>query len=244
MPIQDPLTYLQTLLSREFETHPHLHRKTKEGQDKPREPLVITLSRDYGAQGEEIAQKLSQYLGIPVYDQEILDRVAQSAKTDKFYFKPHDEQSSAALTSFLYSLIKGTSATLQDYRRHLFETIAEIARKDCIIVGRGAHLILAAKKVFRVRVVGSKLVCAQRIAAEFDIPMLEAEQKVYEINNKRHKAVIDLYSENIEHCSLEHAKNFDLVINTDHIPVEGAMGLILLAMREAGFFSEVPLCKA
>ena len=105
-------------------------------------------------------------------------------------------------------------------------------------------MILSGKPIFRVRVVGSKVVCAYRIAEEFDIPLPKAEQKVFEINNKRHKAVVDLYSDRIEHCSLEFAKNFDLVINTDHITAEGATGVILLAMREAGLFKEVPLCKA
>lgn len=96
------------------------------------------MSRDHGSLGEEIAQRLSQCLGIVVYDQEILNRVAKRAKTDKFHFKGHDEQTSAALTSFLHSLVSGKSGTLQDYRRHLGEVVAEIARTDGIIIGRGA----------------------------------------------------------------------------------------------------------
>ncbi len=245
MPTQDPLTFLQTLLAKEFATHPFLHRKSGEKHEGKRQPLVITFARDYGALGEAIAQRLSQCLGIPVYDREILDQVAKDAKTDKFYFQPHDEQGGAGLTAFLYSLVSGSSATLQDYRRHLYEVVNDIARRDCIIIGRGAHLILAGKKVFRVRVVGSKLVCAGRIAAELSIPLLEAEQKVYEVNHKRRQSVIDLYSANIEQCAPEYAKNFDLVINTDHIPAEGAVAVILLAMREAGFFNkEGSECKA
>jgi len=167
MPIQDPLNYLQTLLAREYGSEQYLHLRSREGHKEKREPLIITVSRDYGALGEAIAEQLSSYLGIPVYDQEILEKVAKRAKTDKFYFKAHDEQSSAGLTTFLYSLVSGASATLQDYRRHLFEVVAEAAHKDCIIIGRGAHLILADRKIFRVRVVGSKLICAQRIAEEY-----------------------------------------------------------------------------
>ncbi len=243
MPTQDPLNYLQTLLAKDFASHPSLHPKSREGKAGERLPLVITVSRDYGALGEDIARRLSRCLGIPVYDQEILDQVAKRAKTDRFYFQAHDEQGGAGLTAFLYSLVKGSSATLQDYRRYLYEVVADFARRDCIIIGRGAHLILANKKVFRIRVVGSKLVCAARVAEELSIPLLQAEQKVYEINHKRRQSVIDLYGGSIEDCAPEHAKNFDLVINTDHIPAEGAMGVILLAMREAGFFHEVPQCK-
>ncbi len=240
MPIVDPLHYLQNVIAKDFEAKAHLHRRPEEDTQS----LVITISRDYGALGEQISKKLSEALGIPVYDQEILEMVAQSAKTDKFHFEQHDEQSSAGISANLYSLITGNPATLRDYRRHLCQVVTEISRKNCIIVGRGAHLILAGRPIFRVRIVGSKVVCAHRIADEFDIPLMQAEHKVFEINNKRHKAVIDLYSDRIEHCSLELAKNFDLVINTDHIRVEGAVALVLLAIREAGLFKEIPLCKS
>ena len=240
MPIIDPLSYLKSIIAKDFEALTHTHRRAA----AEHQSLVITISRDYGALGEVIAQKLAESLGIPVYDQEILEMVATSAKTDKFHFEPHDEQSSAGLSAYLYSLVSGNPANLYDYRRHLCQVVTELSRQNCIIIGRGAHLILTGLPIFRVRIVGSKVVCAHRISKEFDIPLVQAEHKVFEINNKRHKAVIDLYSDRIEHCSLELAKNFDLVINTDHIPVEGAVAVILLAIREAGLFKEVPLCKS
>jgi len=227
----DPLAYLQTLLSKDFVSAQY----AKNHEKKERQPLVITLSRDYGALGETIAKQLAECLGIPVYDQEMLELVSQRAKTDKFYFQHHDEQVDAGITSFLYSLVSGSPATLNSYRRHLYEAVLDVARKDCLIIGRGAHLILSGKKVFRVRIVGTKVVCAQRIAEELNIPINEAEQTVFEINDKRHKSIMNLFSEHFKHCSLEHATNFDLVINTDHIPADGAMPVILMAMQQSGF---------
>jgi len=239
MPIIDPLTYIKTVLAKEFAARPQSPTKSEPPS------LVITLSRDYGAEGESVAQGLALALKLPVYDQEILDRVAASAKTDKFRFEAHDEQSSAGLSAFVYGLVSGNPATLRDYRRHLCEAVLDIARQDCIIVGRGAHLILAGRRqVFRVRVVGSQAVCARRAALEFNLPPAEAERKVAEVNAKRHKAVDDLFRGSIERCSLEHADLFDLVINTDHIPVAAAVDLILLALRETGQIREVPPWKA
>lgn len=228
----DPLAYLQTLLTKDFEA-----AKYAEGRKKPegKEPLVITVSRDYGAKGEEIARRLSECLGIPLYDSEILDLVAKHAKTDKFYYQHHDEQVDASITTFLYSLVSGTTATLQNYRRHLYDVVLNLARHDCVIVGRGAHLILTGRKVFRVRVVGSRQVCAERISAELQIPLQQALQQVHDINDMRHKSIANIFSDNFKHCALEHAPNFDLVINTDQIPAEGAMPVILLALQQAGF---------
>lgn len=227
----DPLSFLQHLLTRDFTLEQYAKGRKKSGH----KPLVITLSRDYGALGETIAKQLADCLGIPVYDQEILEKVAKHANTDKFYLAQHDEQDSAIVSSFLYSLVTGTAATLETYRRHLYAVIAELARKDCLIIGRGAHLILSGKNVFRVRIVGSKLVCANRIAAEFNTSVLEAEHKVFEINNKRHKSIVNLFGENFENCSLEHAKNFDLILNTDKIPAEAALPILLVALQQFGF---------
>jgi len=227
----DPLSYLQALIAKDFLAPEYARRKEQAGH----EPLLITLSREYGAEGEAVARQLAECLGIPVYDQEILELVAKHARTDKFFFEPHDEKVSAGLTAFLHGLVSSAPATMQSYRRHLYDVVLDIARSDCLIIGRGAHLILATKQVFRVRIVGSTPVCAGRIAARFGISQAEAEQKVAEVNDMRHKSVIRLFGESFAQASLEQASCFDLVINTDRIAADGARLVILMAMQQAGF---------
>lgn len=225
----DPYTFLKTLIAKEeAETQRH-------GTSAAREPLIVTLAMDYGSTGELIAAKLADCLGIPVYDREILECLARKARIETFKLEPHDENVSAGVATFLYSLLTGTGGDLHTYRRSLYETVLELAQRDALLVGRGAHLILSGKKVFRLRVVGSKLVCARRVAEETGMPVLEAERLVYEVNNKRHKAIDKLFSDSYEHCSLEMAKNFDLIINTDHVSAENAVPIILVAMQQMGF---------
>lgn len=226
----DPLTYIKNALAREYQAQLYRQKKPK----PTHESLVITLSRDYGALGEAVAEGLAQALGLPLYDHEVLELLAKKAKTDPARFQAFDEQTTEGIKGFFYSLVSGNAATLPEYRRYLGEALVELARTDCVIVGRGAHLVLAGPKVFRVRVVGSKAVCAQRIALSSNIPLAEAEKQVLEVNHKRNKALVDMYSETIEHCSLEHADTFDLVINTDHLSADAAKDLILLALKALG----------
>lgn len=40
---------------------------------------VITISRQYGSGGKAIAQALSQKLGIPYYDSELVNRAAEKS---------------------------------------------------------------------------------------------------------------------------------------------------------------------
>lgn len=230
MSCADPYTFLKTLLARD-EAEAYAHGVAKERTA----PLLVTFSMDYGSTGDLIARKLADCLGIPVYDREILERLAKKAKVETFKLEPHDENVSAGIATFLYSLLTGTGGELETYRRSLYETVLELAQHDALLVGRGAHLILSGKKVFRVRIVGSKVVCARRVAEETGMALVEAERLVYEVNNKRHKAIQNLFADSYEHCSLEFAKNFDLVVNTDHISAESAVPIILLAMQQTGF---------
>jgi cytidylate kinase len=227
----DPHRYLESIIARDF--HP-ASRQRGAGLPEPT-PLVITISRDYGAGGGEIARRLSDCLGIPVHDQDILERVAMQAKIAACHFKPHDENVAAGVSSFVYSLLTGTGGHLESYRHYLYAVILDLARQDCILMGRGAHLILKNHRCFRLRTVGSRESCARRIALRFDIASGEAERRVMEINDKRHKSILKLFGDDLSHASLNHAANFDLIFNTDHLTTEDWLPVILLALQQAGF---------
>lgn len=230
MTSSDTLKFLESLLAKDFKAEHHRRQSRKRA-----EPLIITLSRDFGAGGEALAAELARLLDLPIYDKEVLDRVAQKTRIDKIHLEHHDEDSAERISDLLYNLVFGTAATRHDYRRALIEVVTDLAKNDCIIVGRGAHLILAGRKVFRLRVVGSRPVCGERVAAELGIGQAEAERLVFETNNKRHKSVQTLFSDLYDECSLEHAINFDLVLNTDHLPPGNATPTVLVAAQQFGF---------
>jgi cytidylate kinase len=233
----DPYTFLKTMLEVD-------EAKMAARPGKSRPPLVITVSRDYGAGGDEIARMLAEQLGIPLYDRQILEIAAHKAGIDPIRFAELDDCRSSSVSNFIFSLLTGSGASLESYRRALFEAVIELARKDCVLLGRGGHLILSGKRTFRVRIVGSRMVCAKRIAEEMGLPLDAAERKVYEINNKRHKSIENLFKDSYEHCSLNYAKNFDLTINTDRIAAPSVVPIVMLAMQQAGFDLRQPTQKA
>ncbi len=229
--IEDPLVFLQSLLTKEF------GRVAKSGGANAAHPspLIITVTRDYGALGEEIAQRLAAVLQIPCFDQEIQELLAERAKIDKVEIARFDEQDPDLMSAFLYNLLSGSIATMEIYRHYLREVLDEVTRQDCLIIGRGAHLILRSKPVFRLRIVGSHVMCTHRIAAQEKLTVLAAGQKVVDVNHKRQKSIAAMFNEVHGHAGIEEAKNFDLIINTDHLTVEAAIPIILLALRQFGF---------
>jgi hypothetical protein len=228
MSANDPYTFLKTLIATD-----EAKAQSRASQVQP--PLIVTVSRDFGSRGDEIARMLANQLAIPLYDRQILERSANRAHVDPARFEGLDSFQSSSVSSFIFSLLTGSGGDLQTYQRALFEAVLELAQRDCVLVGRGAHLILSGKRTFRVRIVGSRMVCAKRVSEEMGIPLEAAERKVYEINNKRHKSIENLFKDSYEHCSLNYAKNFDLIINTDRISAEGAVPIIMMAMQQAGF---------
>ena len=113
---------------------------------------VITIGREFGSGGREIAQKLSEAMGIPMYDKELIHLTAKKGGYSEEVLQDIDETASKSL---LYSLslnanqhlplmMNGSSLPLGDKAFIICsEIIRDLANKGPgIIVGRCADSIL------------------------------------------------------------------------------------------------------
>lgn len=191
---------------------------------------VVTISRDYGSGGAEVAKRLAARLGVKAFDREILDAVTKDARVDRYLMERLDEKVRSSLDDWAFTTITGKSAFKEDYRRHLVNVIVGIAGSGGVIVGRGAHLILDPARAFRVRVCGSVESCAERIAQRLGIPRQEAQSEVLRVNKERNDFVRSLFG-----VDTTDASRFDLVVNSDRLKIEQVVELILSAMVLAGF---------
>ena len=109
---------------------------------------IIALGRQFGSGGRELGKRLSDCLGWPYYDREIISAVARRNALDEGYVEDALEQGDfrgVPLTigrtfAYLPSMPHDSRQLLQEQRRVLR---ALAAHGDCIIVGRNADLILA-----------------------------------------------------------------------------------------------------
>ena len=65
---------------------------------------VICIGRQYGSGGFKVAKKLSEKLGIPFYDKELVELAAKKGNLHDETVKRVDEK---AANSFLYSIVTG-----------------------------------------------------------------------------------------------------------------------------------------
>ena len=61
--------------------------------ENKKNPVVITIARDFGAEGHEIGRMLADELGIPLYDNELL--VRRSCPNGPRSKRPHGNVSSS-----------------------------------------------------------------------------------------------------------------------------------------------------
>ncbi len=113
---------------------------------------VITISRQYGSGGREIGKKLAEKLGIPFYDNELIER---AAKESGFSTAAFENAENKATNSLLYSIAMGMNAygnqelgfTHLSLDDRIYLAQSEVIRKvaqegPCVIVGRCADYVL------------------------------------------------------------------------------------------------------
>ncbi len=191
-------------------------------QHKP----VVTVSHDYGSGGRDIAKGLADALGVPCYDRQLVDAIAASSGIDAELLARLDEQAQMHWTQWLYGFKSLHRLEQAQYYRHLVNLCLNILQSGGVIVGRGAHIILANHRVFRLRLVGSLDHCAARIASREHIEFSVARDKAAQANQGKQQFIWDYFRQQLDDPRL-----FDLVINSDRLEIDRQLPMLVDAIR-------------
>lgn len=105
---------------------------------------IITISREFGSGGRTIGKKAAEKLGIPCYDAELIQKIAEESGFHKDYIRENSEYVSGfsnVFTSRSFGATNQDKIWLIQYR-----IIVELAEQGpCVIVGRCADAILRDK---------------------------------------------------------------------------------------------------
>ena len=106
---------------------------------------IITVSREFGSGGRTIGKQVAKELGIPCYDNELIQKIASESGFDEHYVKDAGEYDSGGFLSIFSSRAFGdTNADL--IWKAQCKIILQLAEKEpCVIVGRCADYILRDK---------------------------------------------------------------------------------------------------
>lgn len=202
--------------------------------------IIITIGRQFGSGGRYVGRLLAEKLGIPFYDKELLSEAAKQSGICEEIMEEHDERPTRSL---LFSLVTGmqhhvgTGNFYMDmplnHRIFLaqFDAIRKLAEDgSCVIVGRCADYVLRddpdTVSVFVKADMPSKIA---RAVKYYGVEEDKAEERIRKADKQR-ASYYNYYAT----ATWGDVENYDLVVDTGVLGVEGAVELIakFLELRE------------
>jgi CMP/dCMP kinase len=208
-------------------------------------PPVITITRQYASGGSEVARLVAAQLQWEVIDNEFVDQVARRAGVPPDEVAQRDERAPGLLERLARTLADaspelfvapgGVPPVAQDEAAIVQLTervIAEAAAHGRIVlVGRGAQAVLAQRPdALHVYVVASKPWRVRLAIERLGVKPNEAEKMVEETDRQRDQYVKTYYRRHRQDFT-----NYDLIVNTERLGVEGAAGLVVAEARRRGW---------
>jgi len=199
---------------------------------------VITISRELGSGGDEVADFLCQKLGYCRMDKDMLSQIAAEAGVDveAVLAKERDVTRRPKLVSSdMTSLYRKDPSAFgkqdaiddQTYARVVRETMEKYAQEgNVVIVGRGGQMILRDwPGVLHVHLYASVEVRVQRLVERLGISEAEAQRRI-ERSDEQKRQYIRLVHQN---ASWKNLKYYHLAVDTSRISPQIAAELITLA---------------
>ena len=106
---------------------------------------IITISREFGSGGRTIGKEVAAKLGVPCYDQELIEKIAEQSGFSPAYIQEQGEYAVRAgwLSNALASRFSNGLTSQDQLWLIQRKVILELAEKGpCVIVGRCADYIL------------------------------------------------------------------------------------------------------
>ena len=193
--------------------------------------FVISIGRQLGSGGKEIAEKLSERLHIPVYDKKLLEVAAKESGLDATVFENADEKESNSLFGGFFSIhgslsgfVSGGSCMESD---QLFliqsEAIRKIAEREaCIIIGRCAEYVLRENPdMVSIFITADTDERVRRVAKKEMLNLEKAKEKI-EKGDKKRRSYHDYYAT----TRWGEAQSYDLCINSSLMGIEGTVDFL------------------
>ena len=188
---------------------------------------IITISREYGSGGGEIAARLARRLGWQLVDHQIVAQAARELETHETVVQAHDEHVAGVLSRLFGWPFPTTSQDTQAYHEKLHHLVESAANAGhVVIVGRGGQVLLANRRdVLHVRVVAPLELRVAYVVNREGLDTDAARRRVQEKDRARAR-----YAQTQFHSQSDDPHLYDLVINTAILDLDSVVDQICLAL--------------
>jgi len=188
----------------------------------------ITISREAGACGGEIAELVGDELGWEVLDKGLLDHVANRFRLPRPMLELVDETTSNWARDIFGTWLDRRIIPHEKYVAHLGRVVLGAARRgNVIFVGRGVQFLLPRQSGLALRLIAPEKYRVAQLMRRRGCTAACARRAVKEIDQGRREFVRRYFHHDIDDPHL-----YDLVINTEGLGPVGAVEQILTAIRK------------
>ena len=203
--------------------------------------LIITIGRQYGSGGREVGKKLAKELNVDFYDKNILRMDSDESGIKESYFHLNDERAGNKL---LYRIISSLTPekTAPSYGSdlvsadNLFRFQSAVIKKlaaeeSCVIIGRCAEYVLEGMEgLVRVFLYADLEARAARITEKELYDPKDVLKNIKRIDKERRD-----YHRYYTGRSWEDFDNYDIIINTSKIGIDGTVDTIKDYLKARGY---------
>lgn len=197
-------------------------------------PLIITISREFGSGGHQLARLISQQLGIKAYDKELIEMAAKESGLAEEYVRKNEQSEPMTLLSMIMADYESPIEKSLSPQDILFVAQSRIIRKlarqgSCIILGRCADYVLKdwpKERIVRVFCYTDHLHAIRLAMDEYGMTEEKAEKEIARINPLR----INHY-EHYTGMKWGDPRHYDIIVNTGTLGLETSAGIIAQVYR-------------
>lgn len=187
------------------------------------EQIIISIGREHGSLGHEIAVQLSENLGLELYDRDTLNRIAEEDSTiDPKIMKKYDEKPRRWAS---YRTVAGYSNSLEDIvAEKVFDYEKKLADsgKSFIIVGRCAEYILQDYPgLVSVFIQADETAKVKHLMTARNKSEKEALREMHEVDRNRRR-----YHDHFTGSGWRDMNNYDLILNSSRLGLDGTINII------------------
>ena len=183
---------------------------------------IITLSRELGSRGDDVAVGVAEKLNLRLVGRDLLNQAARQAGVPEVALAEIDELGLLG--------VKPSRDALQRYRLTVEGVMSGLAdASNVLLVGRGSQIVLAGRAgVLHVRVIAPR---AERVQCVQERCHVSAEAAAARIDaSDRARAG---YLRRSYRARWDDPELYDLILNTAHWSVKSAVDLLCLAAQQA-----------
>lgn len=204
---------------------------------------VITISRMFGSGGSEVAERVAKSLGWHLFDNELIDAVAERSGLTRSEVTAEDERVPSMVERLAAALSLGSPEIMPPVPSEIVESteerIVRVTRRvieeavqtgPAVFVGRGAQSLLAERTdTLHVFCYAPKSALRRYAMDKFGLDANAADHKVADMNKQREAYVRRHWNRNW----LAH-ENYHLCVNTSWLGLERAAELVAETARRMG----------